>query len=243
MIYPAIDLRAGRCVRLRRGDPQAQTVYGDDPAAMARHWVALGATWLHVVNLDGALEDAQASALNLEALARILAGASVPVQFGGGLRTLDALARVLDMGIARAVIGTAAVSNPALIEAALARFGAERIVAGIDAREGRVAIRGWQERTAVEAVSLGRDLRRLGLERAVYTDIARDGMMGGPNVEATAALARETGLRVIASGGISRLEDLGALAALEDEGIEGAIVGQALYTGAIDLPLALSAVG
>lgn len=240
IIYPAIDLRAGRCVRLRQGDPQAQTVYSEDPVAMAQHWAGLGAAWLHLVNLDGALEEADASACNLQALERILAAVAVPVQFGGGLRTIDAIARVLDMGATRIILGTAAVRDPALVETALARFGAPRIVAGIDAHAGQVAIRGWQERTTVDATTLGQALHRLGIERAVYTDIARDGMLSGPNITATAALARETGLRVIASGGISRLEDVQALAALEAEGIEGAIIGQALYTGAIDLPAALA---
>ncbi len=243
ILYPAIDLHGGHCVRLRQGDPQAETVFGDDPAAMARRWVGLGACWLHVVNLDGALEDGAASARNLQALAAILASVAVPVQFGGGLRRLDDIERVLDLGVARVIVGTAAVRDSTLVGAALDRYGPQRIVAGIDARNGKVAIRGWQEMTAVEAVALGHELRGLGVERAVYTDIQRDGMLCGPNLGATAALARETGLAVIASGGIGRLADLEALSALASVGVEGAIVGQALYTGAVDLVAALALVG
>ncbi len=240
IIFPAIDLRGGRCVRLRQGDPAAQTVYGDDPAAMARRWEAEGAGWLHVVNLDGALGDGAAGAISLRALGEILAAVKVPVQYGGGLRVLDDVARVLDLGVQRVVLGTAAVSNPELVSAALERFGTGRIVAGIDAREGQVAIRGWREVTEVQALDLGLELRRLGIERAVYTDIGRDGMLSGPNLAALAVLADRTGLGVIASGGIAGLGDLQALG--EIAGVEGAIVGQALYTGAIDLREALELV-
>ncbi len=239
ILLPAIDLRGGRCVRLRQGDPQAETVYGDDPTAMATRWVAEGATWLHVVNLDGALEDESAAAVNLRALSGILSRVAVPVEFGGGLRTLNDVAQVLNMGVRRIVLGTAAVRNHALVRAALAEFGPERIVAGIDAREGKVAIRGWREVTAVRAVDLGRELAGLGVERAVYTDIARDGMLSGPNIDAIATMAAETGLRIIASGGMSRLEDVRALLSLGEQ-VEGAIIGQALYTGSIDLRAALA---
>jgi len=234
IVFPAIDLRGGRCVRLRQGDPQAETVFGDDPAAVARRWEASGAAWLHVVNLDGALEDERASAVNLAALNGILRAVSIPVQFGGGLRTLGDVARVLEMGVTRAILGTAAVRNPGLVGQAVARFGAERVLAAIDARGGKVAIRGWREATDVEPAALGRELRAQGLVRAVYTDIARDGTLAGPDLEGVLALAQLSGLRVIASGGIARLKDLRALAAL-GQAVEGAIVGQALYTGAIDL--------
>ena len=239
ILFPAIDLRGGRCVRLRQGDPQAETVFGDDPAAMARRWAGLGATWLHVVNLDGAFGDERAGAVNLRALRAILESVAIPVQFGGGLRTADDLARLFDMGVRRVILGTAIVDDPHLVADALARFGPERIVAGIDARDGHVAIRGWRHVTEVDAVALGCKLRDQGIQRVVYTDIARDGTLGGPNLEATARLARETGLRVIASGGISSLEELSALCQLEPDGIEGAIIGRALYTGAIELSEAL----
>lgn len=234
IVFPAIDLRGGRCVRLRQGDPRAETIFGDDPAAMARRWEGYGAAWLHVVNLDGALEDERASAVNLEALRAILAAVSIPVQFGGGLRTLGDVERVLEMGVARAILGTAAVRDRGLVGQAVARFGAERVAVAIDARGGRVAVRGWQEVTAVEATTLACKLKELGLVRTVYTDIARDGTLAGPNLEAVRALAQQSGLKVIASGGIAHLKDLRALAGL-GEAVEGAIVGQALYTGSIDL--------
>jgi len=238
IIFPAIDLRGGRCVRLRQGDPQAETVFDDDPVAVARRWADYGAAWLHVVNLDGALEDERASAVNLQALEGILRAVSIAVQFGGGLRTLEDVGRVLDMGVARAILGTVAVRNPGLVGEAVARFGAERVAVAIDAHGGKVAIRGWREVTDVEAAALGRQLRELGLMRAVYTDIARDGTLAGPNLEAVRSLAEGSGLKVIASGGVAQLSDLRALASL-GEAIEGVIVGQALYTGAIDLRAAL----
>ena len=227
-------------MRLRQGDPAAETAYDADPAAAARRWTEAGAEWLHVVNLDGALEDEAASRPNLEALRAILGSVVVPVQFGGGLRSLDDVARLLDWGVSRVVLGTVAVCEPAVLAAALDRFGPARIVGAIDARGGRVAIRGWRERTAMGALQVGRALRQAGVERTVYTDIARDGTLAGPNLAATRRLARETGLRVIASGGISCLADLVAIAGLEAVGVEGAIVGQALYTGAIDLRQALA---
>lgn len=236
ILLPAIDLRGGRCVRLRRGDPAAETVYGDDPVAMAERWVAEGAQWLHIVNLDGAFDGEGAGAANLEALQAILRRVPVPIQFGGGLRTLDAVTRVLDLGVRRAVLGTAAVRNRELVTTALARFGAGRLVAGIDARDGLVAIHGWRETTDVRAAGLGRELRALGMERAVYTDIGRDGMLSGPNVGAVARLAADTGLSIIASGGVSTLADVQALREIR---VEGAIIGQALYTGHIDLRAAL----
>lgn len=238
IIFPAIDLRGGRCVRLRQGDPQAETVFGGDPAAIAERWAAGGAAWLHIVNLDGALENEAASAVNLREVRSILQRVQVPVQFGGGLRTLEDVERVLALGVSRVILGTAAVRSRSLVSSALARFGSQRIVAGIDARDGRVAIRGWRETTRLQAASLDRQLRELGVERAVYTDISRDGMLSGPNLAEVAGLANATGLRVIASGGIGRLEDLRALAALGAL-VEGAIVGRALYTGAINLRAAL----
>ncbi len=241
IVFPAIDLRGGRCVRLRQGDPQAETVFGEDPAAIARCWAAHGATWLHVVNLDGALEDERASAINLQALRTILAAVHIPVQFGGGLRSLDDVQQVLDLGVSRVVLGTAVVRDRPLVAAALARFGRERIVAALDTRNGHVAIRGWQEKTGVRTLTLGRELHDLGIERAIYTDISRDGMLSGPNLEGIEALARESGLGVIASGGITYLRDLHALTQL-DGTIEGAIVGRALYTGTIDLAAALDLV-
>lgn len=257
IVFPAIDLRQGRCVRLRQGDPTAETVFGADPAAMARHWVAQGAGWLHVVNLDGALGEAvvvpaavageepdpawlAALPRNWQALYAIRRAVDVPIQFGGGLRRLEDIALALRLGATRVVLGTVAVQKPELVAAALERFGPERIVVGIDAREGRVAIHGWQELSPVAATDLACRLAALGVRRVVFTDIARDGMLAGVNVTATAELARVSGLRVIASGGVAGPEDILALRAAEAAGIEGVIIGQALYTGALDLPTALA---
>ena len=245
IVFPAIDLRHGRCVRLRQGQPQDETVYGDDPAALARRWVAEGAEALHVVNLDGALGDSQATSgrsINLERLAEIHAALpATPIQFGGGVRSLEDVEIVLALGAARVILGTAAVENPGLVAEAVARFGAQQIVVGIDARAGRVVTHGWQATSDRSAVEVGQDMRRLGVVRTVYTDTARDGMLSGVNVEATAELARATGLRAIASGGVASLEDVARLKAAAGAGIEGVIIGQALYTGAVSLPEAIQA--
>jgi phosphoribosylformimino-5-aminoimidazole carboxamide ribotide isomerase len=248
IVLPAIDLRHGRCVRLRQGRAAEETVYGDDPAAVARRWVDEGAPWLHVVDLDAALGDAPPAAggaglaLNLQRLAEIHAAVpGTPIQFGGGVRSLAGVALALELGATRVVLGTAAVEAPEVVAEAVVRFGAARIVAGLDARNGRLATHGWQATGAATAVAVGRALARQGVVRAVYTDIRRDGTLRGVNVEATAALARATGLRVIASGGVASLADVTLLRAHEAEGIEGVIVGQALYTGAVSLPEALVA--
>ncbi len=239
LIFPAIDLRHGRCVRLRQGDPAAETVFGADPAAMARHWADCGAPWLHVVNLDGALGDQGPDALNLRRLAEMRAAVSLPIQFGGGLRTLDDVQRALDLGATRVVLGTAVVQQPELAAAAVQRFGAEAIVAGLDARAGRVATHGWQEVSELHVHDLGRALHQACLLRAVYTDIARDGMLGGVDADGAAELARQTGLRVIASGGVRDLADIRRLRALAAQGVEGVIVGMAIYAGSLDLREAL----
>ena len=239
IIYPAIDLRNGHCVRLRQGLAAQETVFADDPVTAAQRWVAEGASWLHVVNLDGAF--GQAGTANRQALMRILAAVSVPVQFGGGLRSLDDIAQVIDLGVSRVVLGTVAVRQPEIVVQALDRWGAERIAVGLDAREGMVAVSGWAEISTVQAVTLAVRLRDAGLVRVIYTDIARDGMLNGVNVPATAQLAQSTGLRVIASGGVASAADLIALRRHETEGVEGAIVGMALYTGALSLTAALAA--
>ena len=241
IIYPAIDLRGGRCVRLQQGDFARETVYADDPVEAAGRWAAEGAAWLHVVNLDGAL--GRSGEANLAALARIRRAVDLPIQFGGGLRSVEDVDRVLGLGVARVILGTVAIREPEVVREALARYGAERIAVGIDARDGRVAISGWVDVSEVEAVDLGRRMAALGVQRVVYTDVARDGMLTGPNVPATAALARETGLRVIASGGVSSLDDLEQLAAHAADGIDGVIVGMALYEGRLTLPEALALLG
>lgn len=252
IIYPAIDLRRGQVVRLRQGDPAAQTTFGDDPAAVARRWAERGAEWLHVVNLDGAFTPSRQSqdsgqeqclnpdlrldlSPNLKRLAEIRAATSLPIQFGGGLRTLDDVALALELGATRVVLGTVAVRQPQIVADAVARFGAERIVVGIDARDGVVATHGWQEISALDALTVTQRMAALGVQRAVYTDIARDGMLTGVNLVATISLARASGLAVIASGGVASLADIRALSDHQADGIEGVIVGQALYTGAVDL--------
>ncbi len=244
ILFPAIDLRHGRCVRLRQGDPNAETVFGDDPAAMARHWAEMGAEWLHVVNLDGAFGDAGRSSddlpVNLRRLVEIRAAVGLPIQFGGGLRRLADIELALNLGATRVVLGTAAVRDPGLVVEALRQFGARQIVVGIDARDGYVATHGWQETSSLAATTLARVLAETGLRRIVYTDISRDGMLAGVNLGATVELAQTSGLGVIASGGVSGLADIEALVAHEADGIEGAIIGQALYTGALDLGEALA---
>jgi phosphoribosylformimino-5-aminoimidazole carboxamide ribotide isomerase len=237
-VYPAIDLRAGKVVRLSQGDPARQTVYSDDPATVARQWLAAGAHWLHVVNLDGAFGDRDNR--NQAALDAILAVVNKvgdgSVQFGGGLRSLDAVERALSHGVGRAILGTAAIEAPEMVEAAIARFGGERIGVGIDARDNRVRVRGWAQETGVDPATLGKSLHRLGVRTVVFTNIARDGVGSGVDVTATRLVAEATGLQVIASGGVASLEDVRRVKAAE---LAGVIVGRALYEGQIDLKEAL----
>jgi phosphoribosylformimino-5-aminoimidazole carboxamide ribotide isomerase len=233
IVYPAIDLRHGRVVRLVYGDPARETVHSDDPLATAERWKAAGAQWLHVVNLDGALGEVT---LALDTL-RALAGAGLPIQFGGGLRTLDDVQTVLDTGAARAILGTLAVKEPELAGAAVERFGVERIAVALDAKGDQVATHGWQQVSTWTPVELGKRFAALGVRHALYTDVSRDGDLSGVNVTATAKLARETGLAVIASGGVASLDDVRALC--ETGVIAGVIIGKALYSGAFTLEAAL----
>jgi phosphoribosylformimino-5-aminoimidazole carboxamide ribotide isomerase len=239
IIYPAIDLRGGRCVRLVQGDPQAETIVSHDPVGTAQRWESLGAEWLHVVNLDGAFGETARTGKNAEALAAILEAVDLPVQFGGGLRTLADLESALSLGVTRAIIGTAAITSPSLVQEAVARFGAERIALAIDAREGYVATHGWQQPTDVTAIALALQMKAWGITRVVYTDIARDGTLRGVNAPACAALAAESGLAVIASGGVAALEDVRRVKEVEATGVDGLIIGKALYAGQLDLPEAL----
>lgn len=238
IVYPAIDVRGGEVVRLRQGDPGRQTVYGDDPAEVARRWRDAGAEWLHVVNLDGTLGEA---ALSVDVLARV-AELGLPVQFGGGLRSLQDAVLALKAGAARVILGTLAVQQPELAGEAVSRFGAEAVAVALDARGDRVATHGWQERSEWSPRALGAHLAGLGVRHALYTDISRDGELGGVNVEATAELAAATGLAVIASGGVATLTDIERLRAAP-AGIAGVVIGQALYTGAFTLGQALAAAG
>jgi len=229
ILYPAIDLKDGQCVRLLRGEMDSATVFGDDPAAQAARFADAGCRWLHIVDLNGAFAGRPVNAAAVEA---VLARVEVPVQLGGGIRDRATIETWLDKGLARVILGTAAVRDPALVRDA-ARAHPGRIAVGIDARGGRVAVEGWAETTETEATDLARRFEDAGVAAIVYTDIDRDGVMQGPNIAATAALARAVSVPVIASGGVSSLADL---AALRDCGapLDGAISGRALYDGRID---------
>jgi phosphoribosylformimino-5-aminoimidazole carboxamide ribotide isomerase len=235
ILYPAIDLKDGQAVRLVRGEMDQATVFNTDPAAQARSFQNAGSTWLHLVDLNGAFAGQPVNGAAVEA---ILAATDVPAQLGGGIRDMETIEMWLTRGIARVILGTVAVENPALVRQAAAAFPGQ-IAVGIDARKGRVATKGWAEETDVMVTDLARQFEDAGVAAIIYTDIDRDGAMGGPNVQATADLARATTIPVIASGGVSSLVDL---IALRDTGvIAGAISGRALYDGALDLGQALSA--
>jgi phosphoribosylformimino-5-aminoimidazole carboxamide ribotide isomerase len=234
IIYPAIDLRGGQVVRLKEGDPARQTVFSGDPAAIARQWIDQGAQWIHMVNLDGALAAANDNSAILETVARL----GVQVQFGGGLRGLDDIAEALARGAARVVLGTVAVREPAVVGEAVRRWGTERVCVALDARDGKIATHGWQQTADMTPAALGLEMAKLGVRHALFTDVRRDGSLEGSNVAATTALARETGLAVIASGGVQRIEEIHALRA---GGAAGVIIGMALYRGELTLAAALAA--
>lgn len=242
-LYPAIDLKDGACVRLRRGAMDEATVYSDDPAAQAHAWQDAGCSWLHVVDLNGAFAG---RAVNAAAVRHILAAVNVPVQLGGGIRDMAAVARWLEAGVRRVVLGSAAVKHPALVREACRAFPG-RVAVGIDARDGFVAVEGWAETSSMRAVELALAVEDAGAAAIVFTDIARDGMLAGLNVEVTAEMARQIAVPVIASGGVAGLDDLHALSAsARNVGagrIEGVVVGRALYDGRLDLRAALAALG
>jgi phosphoribosylformimino-5-aminoimidazole carboxamide ribotide isomerase len=238
ILYPAIDLKDGRCVRLRQGDMTQATVFNEDPGAQAAAFVADGAEWLHVVDLNGAFAG---KPVNGDAVDSILAAtAGAPVQLGGGIRSMETVERWLERGVRRVILGTVAVKDPDLVRDACRNFPGQ-VALGIDARGGRVAVEGWAEESELGAEDLARRFEDAGAAAVIYTDIDRDGVLAGPNVAATAALARAVSTPVIASGGVSSLADLEAVAATGR--IAGAIIGRALYDGRIDLPAALAAVG
>lgn len=236
-VYPAIDLKDGVCVRLRRGEMHAATVYTEDPAAQARAWAAAGFDWLHVVDLNGAIEG---RSVNADAVAAILDAVDIPVQLGGGIRDMVAIERWLAAGVRRVILGSAAAKNPDLVREACRAFPG-RIVVGIDARRGYVAIEGWTETTSMRALDLALAFENAGVAAIVYTDISRDGMLAGLNLEQTEDLAWALTTPVIASGGVARVEDIVALRARAAAGIEGVIVGRALYDGRISPEEALRA--
>ena len=233
IIYPAIDIRQGRVVRLLYGDPNQETVYGDDPADMAGRWKAAGAAWLHVVNLDGTLGEAT---LALDAL-RTIAAAGLPVQFGGGLRSLGDAHKALDAGAARVVLGTLVVQQPDSARQAVEMFGTEAVAVALDTRGDRVATHGWQELSTWTPGELGKIFAQMGVTHALYTDVSRDGALSGVNVEATATLAQQTSLSVIASGGVASLDDVRRCRATDL--IAGVIIGKALYSEAFTLEEAI----
>ncbi|HBM39842.1 MULTISPECIES: 1-(5-phosphoribosyl)-5-[(5-phosphoribosylamino)methylideneamino]imidazole-4-carboxamide isomerase [Sulfitobacter] len=235
ILYPAIDLKDGQAVRLVHGDMEKSTVFNDDPAAQAREFVDAGCTWLHLVDLNGAFAGTPVNAAPVEA---ILKSCNVPAQLGGGIRDMATIEAWLDKGLARVILGTVAVENPALVREAARAFPG-KVAVGIDARNGRVATKGWAEETDVMVTDLAKSFEDAGVAALIYTDIMRDGAMGGPNIDATAALARAVNIPVIASGGVSSLADLEALK--KTGVISGAISGRALYDGAIDLSEALKA--
>ncbi len=239
IVFPAIDLRHGQCVRLQQGQASRATFYGADPMAVAARFREDGATWVHVVNLDGALED-DATEANLLALQRILMVEGLRVQFGGGVRSLEVAARLFELGVSRVIFGTVLVAQPSLAEEAVSRFGPERVVAALDAREGRVAIRGWQVLTDLSPEALGRRLAACGVRHVLYTAVERDGMLVGADVDMAAALAQTTGLRVLVSGGVRSLEDVARAASFQGVGVEGVVIGKALYEGLVRLPEALA---
>ena len=236
IIYPAIDIRGGRCVRLTEGRFDAETVFADDPAQMALKWAGLGAEFLHLVDLDGALAG---EGKNVPVIERILKSVNIPVQLGGGIRNLATIEKLLDLGVTRLILGSAAVKNPELVQEACKKYPGH-IAVGIDAKNGEVAIEGGGQGSGVAATELAKKMASFGVETIIYTDISRDGMLSGVNVESTAALARACGVPIIASGGVASIEDIRRVKAVESDGVQGCIIGKAIYTGAVDLKEALA---
>jgi len=238
LVIPAIDLRQGKCVRLTQGRKETATIYDGDPVEIAEAFEAAGARMLHIVDLDGAF--AETNLRNREVLREIIRAIHIPIQFGGGLRATEDVGRVIELGVARAVIGTVAVESPELLTEMLHLFGSKHLAVGIDARDGQVVTRGWETQEQISALTLARRAAAAGVERIVYTDVARDGTLTGTNVQETTLIARESGLRVTASGGVSSLDDLRRLKALSESGIDSVILGKALYEVLFTLAEALT---
>lgn len=237
IIYPAVDIKDGNCVRLLQGEESAVTVYDSDPVAMAMRWQKHGAEFVHVVDLDGAF---RGKPKNLEKVRKIVQTLDVPVQFGGGVRTFEAVKELIEMGVGQVVLGTIAVTEPVLFHRILEVYG-ERIVVGLDGRGGKVAVEGWTRETGDDIIETAQELAELGVGRIIYTDVARDGMQTGPNVAATGELARAAGIPITASGGVSTIDDITAIKALEPDGVEGIIIGKALYEKNFNLEAAIQA--
>ena len=238
-LFPAIDIRGGKCVRLLKGDFAPETVFSDSPADMAAQWEGQGAEFLHLVDLDGARAG---KPKNLETVKAILAKVKIPVELGGGIRTLEDIKEVLGLGVRRVILGSVAVHDPALVKAACEQYG-DRVVVGIDAKEGMVAVEGWGQTSNLEAPVLGKMMAEAGVKTIIYTDISRDGTLGGVNVAATVEMAEKSGLEVVASGGIKDLEDIKALKEHEKSGVAGAILGKSLYMHTLNLKEALAVAG
>ena len=236
LLIPAIDLKDGHCVRLKQGDMDQSTVFSEDPAAMARNWVDKGARRVHLVDLNGAFAGKPKNEQAIRAILKEI-GSEVDVQLGGGIRDLDTIERYLDAGLRYVIIGTAAVKNPGFLKDACVAFGGH-IIVGLDAKDGKVATDGWSKLTGHEVVDLGKKFEDYGVESIVYTDIGRDGMLSGINIEATVKLAQSLSIPVIASGGLSNLDDIRKLCAVEDEGVEGVICGRSIYSGDLDFEAA-----
>jgi len=232
LLIPAIDLKDGRCVRLKQGDMNDSTTFSEDPAAMATRWLDAGARRLHLVDLNGAFAGKPVNEAAIKAIIRAV-GDKIPVQLGGGIRDLDTIERYLDDGLSYVIIGTAAVKNPGFLKDACSAFGGHVIV-GLDAKDGKVATDGWSKLTGHEVVDLAKKFEDYGVEGVIYTDIGRDGMLTGINIDATVKLAQALSIPVIASGGLSNMADIDALCAVESEGVEGVICGRAIYTGDLD---------
>lgn len=235
IIYPAIDLRGGKVVRLKEGDPNQQTTFSDDPVATAQTWIDGGATWIHMVNLDGAFSSANNNSAVLQAVAKL----GTPVQFGGGLRSMDDIRQAIENGASRVVLGTVAVKQPQIVSDAVKEFGAEAVCVALDARDGFITTHGWTEKASITPTDLGKLMVKRGVRHALFTDVSRDGKLSGVNIEATVALGRDTGLQVIASGGVSTLDEIKTLAASKH--VAGAVIGMALYTDQMTVADAIAA--
>jgi len=236
LLIPAIDLQDGRCVRLRQGDLNDATIFSDNPATMAEQWLDQGARRLHLVDLNGAVAGKPKNAAAIKAIVEAVAG-DIPIQIGGGIRDLDTIENYLDNGISYVIIGTAAVKNPGFLRDACSAFPGN-IIVGLDARDGKVATDGWSKLTRHDVQDLARKFEDYGVEAIIYTDIGRDGMLSGVNIEATVRLAQSVDIPIIASGGVTDLSDIEALCAVEHEGVEGAILGRSIYEGTLDFAAA-----
>ena len=241
LLIPAIDLKDGRCVRLRQGDLREETVFSEEPEKVARHWLEMGAERIHLVDLNGAVAGKPQNAAAVRAIVDAV-GSEVPVQLGGGIRSLETIERYLDSGVSYVIIGTAAVKSPGFLHDACNAFPGQVIV-GLDARDGKVATDGWSKLTRHEVVDLARKFEGYGIEGIIYTDIGRDGMLTGVNIEATVKLAQAVSVPVYASGGVNDLDDIDKLLAVESEGVQGVILGRSLYEGTLDFAAALERTG